>query len=103
MTVDLEQHERVAYSSASSTRTAPNDDPTCTIDEESKKLDAQEDEKDIAVESVEDAPAFGIEVGENPDGGLKAWLVVIGVSFSFWTSSIELDFNAALESQGSHF
>ena len=80
MAADLEQHERVAYSSASSTRTIPNEPPAYVIDEESKKVDAEEVEKDIAVEKVEDAPA--VDVGEFPDGGLRAWLVVIGVSFS---------------------
>ena len=80
MVADLEQHERVAYSSASSTRTIPNEPPAYAIDEESKKVDAEEIEKDIAVEKVEDAPA--VDVGDFPDGGLRAWLVVIGVSFS---------------------
>ncbi len=96
MTADLEQNTRMAYSSASSTRTIPNDDPVCTIDEESKKVDAQKVEKDTAVDKVEDAgpPA---EVGENPDGGLKAWLVVIGVSALFRMSSVESGFDAVLQ------
>ncbi|KAM5538089.1 hypothetical protein V8D89_008286 [Ganoderma adspersum] len=76
MGADLEQHERVAYSSASSARTIPNEGPAYVIDEESKKADAEEIEKDIAVEKVEDAPA--VDIGEYPDGGLRAWLVVIG-------------------------
>ncbi|KAM5538087.1 hypothetical protein V8D89_008284 [Ganoderma adspersum] len=77
MSADLEQNRRTAYSSASSTRTIPNDDPICAIDEDSKKVVPQEAEKDTAVAKVEDAgqPA---DVGEHPDGGLKAWLVVIG-------------------------
>ncbi|KAI1788356.1 MFS general substrate transporter [Ganoderma leucocontextum] len=77
MAVDLEQNQRGADSSASSTRTIPNDEPAArTIDDESKKVDAEGIEKATAVEKVEDAPAD--EVGEYPDGGLKAWLVVIG-------------------------
>ncbi|KAM5538088.1 hypothetical protein V8D89_008285 [Ganoderma adspersum] len=75
---DLEHSGRsAAYSSASSARTIHSDDPTCTVKEKSKKGGVQDVEKLTAAEKVEDAgpPA---DVGENPDGGLRAWLVVIG-------------------------
>nr|VWP00649.1 MFS domain-containing protein [Ganoderma boninense] len=76
MATDLEQSKGVAYSSTCSASTIPNDDPTYTIDEGTKKLDAEDGEKNIAVEKVETAPAH--DIGEFPDGGLKAWLVVLG-------------------------
>ena len=77
---DLEHKGRSApYSSASSARTIRSDDPTCTVKEESKKEGVQDVEKDAVAEKVEDAGPSA-DVGENPDGGLRAWLVVIGVS-----------------------
>ncbi|PIL24395.1 MFS general substrate transporter [Ganoderma sinense ZZ0214-1] len=76
MAAELEQTEQAVYSSASSARTIPNDDPAYAIDEESKKTEAEDGEKDVAVEKVESAPVF--DVGEFPDGGLRAWLVVLG-------------------------
>ncbi|PIL24397.1 MFS general substrate transporter [Ganoderma sinense ZZ0214-1] len=80
MAADPEKNTRTAYSSASSTRTIPNDDPVSPIDDKSKKVGAKDItsvRKDMAVEKVEDA-ALSVDVGEHPDGGLKAWLVVIG-------------------------
>ena len=82
MSADLAQNRRTAYSSASSTRTIPNDDLVCATDEETKKVVPQEVEKDAAVAKVEDA-GYPADVGEYPDGGLKAWLVIIGVSSPF--------------------
>ena len=80
MAADPEKNEQSPpYSSASSTRTFRNDDPTCTVNEESRKEDVKNAEGDAAVEKVEDCEPSA-DVGENPDGGLRAWLVVIGVS-----------------------
>ena len=80
MAADPEKNEKSPpYSSASSARTFRNDDPACTVNEESRKGDAEDAEKDAAVERVEDSEP-SVDVGENPDGGLRAWLVVIGVS-----------------------
>ena len=80
---DLEHKGRSApYSSASSARTIRSDDPTCTVKEESKQDGVRDAEKDTAAQKVEDAEPSA-DVGENPDGGLRAWLVVIGVSSLF--------------------
>ena len=82
---DLEHKGRSApYSSASSARTIRSDDPTCTVKEESKQDGVRDVEKDrdTAAQKVEDAGPSA-DVGENPDGGLRAWLVVIGVSSLF--------------------
>ena len=74
-----------ADDSASSTRTIPNDEVVPRTADEEKTKSAEDVEKSgvakdlaTAAEAVEGAP-FN-EVGEHPDGGLKAWLVVIGVS-----------------------
>ena len=83
MSADLAQNRRTAYSSASSTRTIPNDDPVCATDEETKKVVPGEVEKDAAVAKVVEDAGYPADVGEYPDGGLKAWLVVIGVSSPF--------------------
>ena len=79
MTVDQEKKKRTAYSTASSTRTISDDNPACMINEHSRKQGVQDVEKDTAAENVEDVMPPP-DVGENPDGGLRAWLVVIGVS-----------------------
>ena len=76
-----------AYSYASSARTIRSDDPTCTVKEKSEKDGVQDVEKDTAAEKVEDARP-STDVGENPDGGLRAWLVVIGVSSVFFLNSM---------------
>ena len=73
----MEHSEVVQHSYASSARTIPGDDR----DEEDKKdtvvvsEKGGEMQKDLAaVEPPEH------DFGEHPDGGLRAWLVVIGVS-----------------------
>ena len=87
MTADLEKNEPAPYSSASSAQTIPNDEPAYAVDEEEKKADVEDVEKDTALEKVEAVPE--LEIGEHPDGGLKAWLVVIGVSFYFAHRALE--------------
>ncbi|PIL24396.1 MFS general substrate transporter [Ganoderma sinense ZZ0214-1] len=84
MTADPEKNKSTAYSTASSTGTISNDNPGCTINEESRKeLEGGQDvEKDAVAESAEDAVPPP-DVGENPDGGLRAWLVVIGYALVF--------------------
>ena len=58
MAADPEKSTHMAYSSASSTRTIPNDDPICAVDEESKKVGTQDNDvgKDIALHKVDPGP-----------------------------------------------
>ena len=77
MAASLEKNKQASYSSASSALTISKYDPTCIVDDEGSY--AEEAEKDTAFANIE--VARELEIGEQPDGGLKAWLVVIGVSF----------------------
>ncbi|TBU50236.1 MFS general substrate transporter [Dichomitus squalens] len=78
------EHPAVDHdSSASSTRTIPNDEIVPRTLDDGEKQAAQDPEmsdvaKDLATaaEAVEGAPLDEFE--EHPDGGLRAWLVVIG-------------------------
>ena len=76
-------HGETARSSAASSTPTINDASTRPeVDDEEKKSVAQKESEFVtdtaqAVDAVEDADA---EHGEHPDGGLRAWMVVIGVS-----------------------